>query len=83
MSTADTTGGPIQFRGPGTGEDHPCYAPWCGREVPGDRLMCEPDWDDIPKACRDEIWRAWDSGNGVGTAEFAAAITFGLAAVER
>jgi hypothetical protein len=59
-------------RGPWTtGEPHGCPVPGCPETV--HRLLCRRHWASLPKTVRDEVWRAWQSGSGSDSPQFAAA----------
>jgi hypothetical protein len=38
---------------------HLCPAPGCGEIVPRTMLACRKHWFSLPKAMRNDIWRAW------------------------
>ena len=65
-------------RGPWTdGEPHNCPVPGCHETV--HRFICRRHWAALPKAIRDDLWRAWRSGTGVDTVPFALAVESALA----
>lgn len=54
---------------------HQCPKPGCTTRVPANMLACRPDWYSIPKPIRAAVWKAWNGGEGAGTAEHDAALT--------
>lgn len=50
-----------------------CPHPACNREIPRYMFACSTHWFQLPKTMRDEIWRTYDGGQGVGTKEYVAA----------
>jgi hypothetical protein len=42
-------------------------------------LACSGHWYQVPPPLRSAVWRAWDDGDGAGSAEHAAAITAAVA----
>lgn len=53
---------------------HICPVPGGDRDVPADQLMCSRHWYSVPKPLRVALWRAWNGGKGMGTAEHVAAM---------
>ena len=53
---------------------HKCPAPGCDAVVPRNMLACRKHWYSIPKPLRDEVWRAYDGGYGMGSPEHSIAI---------
>jgi hypothetical protein len=64
-----------------TPQTHECAAPQCKAQVPHARLMCEPDWGQVPEPLRREVYAAWARGRGVFTDRYALAVLAAIAAV--
>lgn len=59
---------------------HPCPGPLCHGEadVPAHMLMCGRDWGALRRKAKpfaQAVWRAWDNGQGAGSAAHRAAMT--------
>lgn len=59
---------------------HPCPGPLCqGKaDVPAHMLMCGRDWGALRRQAKpfaQAVWRAWDNGQGAGSAAHRAAMT--------
>lgn len=46
----------------GQTRSHTCHWPGCGKQVPPAMWGCSPHWFKLPKAIRDDIWRAYRPG---------------------
>lgn len=42
---------------------HECPRPGCNRRVAADEYACRGDWYALPVDIRQQIWRAWRSGD--------------------
>jgi hypothetical protein len=60
---------------------HKCAAPECAVQVPTAKLMCGPDWAQVPKPLQQEVYAAWDRGRGVFSDRYAQAREAAIAAV--
>jgi hypothetical protein len=69
-------------RGPAAEDGtHLCPARGCPLRVPRNKLVCLTHWQMIPRTLRNELWRAWDSGRGVGTEAYTLAALAAIKAV--
>lgn len=50
---------------------HECPGPGCERRVSAMMLACDRHWYQVPRHLRDAVYRAWNDGQGAGTAEHA------------
>jgi len=57
-----------------------CAVPGCGDQIDRTRLMCRRDWYQVPKRLRDQVWRAWRSGQEASSLEHQKAVLRAIAA---
>jgi hypothetical protein len=62
---------------------HRCPATGCKIPVDADKLMCGPHWAMVPGPLQKAVYRAWDHGNGSGTAAHVHAMDYAIGAVNR
>jgi hypothetical protein len=74
-------GYPVAGRGPGgVAAEHTC--PACTVAViPASTLMCRWCWPAVPRAQQAAVWRAWDSGRGLGSHAWLTAVHAAIGAV--
>lgn len=51
-----------------------CAVPGCAERIDLSRLMCRYHWYLVPKATRDQVWAAWQSGLGARSPEYKEAV---------
>lgn len=48
---------------------HKCPAPGCTSVVQHYMLACRKHWFSLPRPLRDDVWRAYNNGAGMGSPE--------------
>jgi hypothetical protein len=57
-----------------------CPVPGCPASIDRSRLMCRADWNQVPRAVRNQVWATWRSGAGALSPEHRQAVQAAITA---